>query len=329
LFNYLGPRKVALYPLGIAKEEGNIIDTIVYKRGDFIKTYHGPEYRISVRYALSESTSLKASYNKMRQYLHMLSNTTAISPTDIWKLSDVHIKPQIGDQVSVGLYKNFFSGTIETSVETYYKTMANFLDYKSGALLILNHHIETDIINAEGKAYGVEFMVKKLAGKLNGWMSYTYSRSLLRANDPVNAEVINRGEYYPSNFDKPHDFTFIGNYKFNRRLNVSLNFTYSTGRPITLPLAKYTQGGSQRIFYSDRNQYRIPDYYRADISMNIEGNHKVKKLAHSSWTIAVYNLTGRRNAYSVYFTSENGSIKGYKLSIFGMPIPTLTYNFRF
>jgi hypothetical protein len=172
-------------------------------------------------------------------------------------------------------------------------------------------------------------MVKKTAGKLNGWMSYTYSRSLLRANDPVNTEVINRGEYYPSNFDKPHDFTFIGNYKFNRRISVSLNFTYSTGRPITLPLAKYTQGGAQRIYYSDRNQYRIPDYYRADVSMNIEGSHKIKKLAHSSWTIAIYNLTGRRNAYSVYFSSEKGSIKGYKLSIFGMPIPTITYNFRF
>ncbi|MDO1450367.1 TonB-dependent receptor [Rhodocytophaga aerolata] len=329
LFNYLGPKNVAYYPIGIPKEEGNSIDTIAYTRGDFIKTYHGPEYRLSARYALNQSTSLKASYNKMRQYMHMLSNTTAISPTDIWKLSDVHVKPQIGDQVSVGLYKNFFSGAIETSVETYYKTMANFLDYKSGALLILNHHIETDIINAEGKAYGVEVMVKKPAGKLNGWMSYTYSRSLLRANDPVNAEVINQGEYYPSNFDKPHDFTFIGNYKFNRRINVSLNFTYSTGRPITLPLAKYSQGGAQRIYYSDRNQYRIPDYYRADVAMNIEGSHKIKKLAHSSWTISIYNVTGRRNAYSVYFTSERGSIKGYKLSIFGMPIPTVTYNFRF
>ncbi len=214
-------------------------------------------------------------------------------------------------------------------MEAYYKDIQHYLDYKSGAQLLLNHTIETDVINTEGKAYGVELMVKKLTGRVNGWISYTYSRTLLRVQDPISNEIINQGKYYPSNYDKPHDFTFIGNYRVNKRFNFSLNFTYSTGRPITLPLGKFDLADSKRVYYTERNQYRIPDYYRADFSMNIEGNHKIRKLAHSSWTIAVYNLTGRKNPYSVYFKAEGGAIKGYKLSIFGQPIPTITYNFKF
>jgi hypothetical protein len=259
----------------------------------------------------------------------MLSNTTAISPTDIWKLSDTHIKPQQGDQISLGLYKNFRNNAIETSVEIYNKNITNFLDYKSGAQLILNPHIETDVMSTEGKAYGVEVLIKKQTGKLNGWMAYTYSRTLLRVKDERAGEIINEGNWYPANFDKPHDFTLIGNYRFSHRFSTSLNFTYSTGRPVTLPLSYFDMGGSTRTYYSDRNAYRIPDYYRVDFSMNIEGNHKLKKLAHSSWTLAIYNLTGRKNVYSIYFKSENGRVNGYKLSIFGQPIPTITYNFRF
>ncbi|WP_234735379.1 TonB-dependent receptor [Tellurirhabdus bombi] len=329
MFNYLGPKDVFAYPAGVPRSEANIIDTLSYGKNKNIQTYHGPEYRFSARFALSPDASVKVSYNRMRQYIQMLSNTTAIAPTDIWKLSDPNIRPQVGDQYSVGLYKNLRSNTIELSVEGYYKSMQNILDYKSGAQLLLNHHIETDVVNAEGKAYGIELMLKKLSGRLNGWASYTYARTLLRANDPITSEVINKGEWYPSNYDKPHDFTIIGNYRINKRFSTSLNVTYSTGRPITLPLAIYNLGGSVRVFYSDRNQYRIPDYFRTDISLNIEGNHRVKKLAHSSWTVGVYNLTARRNAYSIYFKSEGGNVRGYKLSIFGQAIPTITYNFRF
>ncbi|RYU79587.1 TonB-dependent receptor [Hymenobacter persicinus] len=329
LFNALGPRDVYQYLPNATKSETTIIDTVSYQRRQVLATYHGPEYRLSGKYALSENSSVKASYNRTRQYINMLSNTTSMSPTDIWKLSDANIRPQIGDQVSVGYYRNFKSNTIETSVETYYKWMKDFVDYKSGATIILNHHIETDVVNAHGKAYGVEVMVKKLSGKVNGWVSYTYSRSLLQVNQGTPAEIINKGQYYPSNFDKPHDFTLIGNYRYSRRVSTSLNLTYSTGRPITLPLVKYTVGNATRVFYSDRNAYRVPDYYRADFALNIEGNHKIKKLAHGSWTLGVYNLTGRKNPFSVYFKSENGSINGYKLSIFGQPIPTVTYNFKF
>ena len=329
LFNYLGPKHIFKYAPGLPRQESNILGDDFYPTGKIIKTYGGPEYRASARYSLSENTSIKASYNSLRQYIHMLSNTTAISPTDIWKLSDPNIQPQLGSQVSVGFYKNFKSNTIETSVEVYYKWIQNYLDYKSGAVLIMNHHIETDVFATKGKSYGVEFLVKKATGKLNGWASYTFSRSLIRQNDPLAGELVNGGNYYPSNFDQPHNANMIGNYRITHRYSVSLNVTYSTGRPITLPVGVYDYAGSARLLYSDRNGYRIPDYFRTDFSMNIDGNHKVKQLTHNSWTFGVYNWTARKNAYSVYFISQNGTIKGYKLSIFGTAIPFITYNIRF
>jgi hypothetical protein len=265
----------------------------------------------------------------MRQYIQQISNTTAVTPTDIWKLSDSYIKPQIGDQYSVGYYKNWLGNLVETSVEAYYKTTENMLDYKNGAQLFLNHHIETDVLNGNGRSYGFELLIKKSLGKLNGWLSYTYSRSLIQTIGATTAETINNGKYYSSNYDKPHSVNFIGNYKFNRRINFSMNVVYSSGRPITLPIAIYQMDGSSRVYYSERNQFRIPDYFRVDVSFNIEGSHKIKKVAHSSWTFAVYNLLGRHNAYSVYFVNEGGTIKGYQLSIFAQPIPTITYNFKF
>ena len=329
LYQALGPRDVYRYAPGEARTENTIIDTVHYAAGKTLATYHGPEYRLSARYSLSDKTSVKASYTRTRQYISQLTSTASVSPTDIWKLSDANVRPQIGDQVSVGYYHNFKSNTIEASIETYYKSLRDFVDYKSGATLILNSHIETDIVNAQAKAYGVEVFVKKLTGKLNGWVSYTYSRSLVQVNAATTADMVNGGSYYPSNFDKPHDFTMVGNYRFSRRFSTSLNFTYSTGRPITLPLAEYYIANSLRVYYSDRNAYRVPDYYRVDLALNIEGSHKVRKLAHSSWTVGVYNLTGRHNPYSIYFKSVNGQIKGYQLSIFGQPIPTVTYNFKF
>jgi outer membrane receptor protein involved in Fe transport len=328
-YDYLGPRDVYNYVPGSPREVGSITDTVSYGPGKSIKTYQGPEYRIAARYVLSDNSSVKASYNTLRQYIHLLSNTAAISPTDIWKLSDPNIKPLTGDQISLGFYQNFKSNTIEASVELYYKHLYNYLDFKSGAQVLLNPHIETDILTTRGKAYGVEFMLKKLAGKLNGWVSYAYARTLLQADDPLAGQTINNGNWYPSNFDKPNNVNFVGNYKISHRFSISLNLTYSTGRPITLPVAIYYLAGSQRVYYSDRNEYRVPDYFRTDISMNIEGNHKIKKFKHSSWTLGIYNVTARQNPYSIYFVEENGVIKGYKLSIFGTAIPFVTYNFRF
>ncbi len=328
-FNYLGPNNIRTYGAGIPRTEENLLATVPYSRGEFIKNYGGPEYRLSMRYTFSESFSVKSGYNTQRQYIHSVSNITSMAPTDIWKLSDPNIKPQYGGQVSFGLFKNFKANTIETSVEVYYKKIYDYLDYKSGAQLIMNHHVETEVISTKGKAYGVEVMIKKLTGKINGWISYTWSRTLLKMDDPLAGELINNGNYYPANYDKPHDITLIGNYRVNHRFSISVNATYNTGRPITLPIGTFYYGSSLRTLYADRNAHRIPDYFRTDFSINLDGNHKVKQLSHNSWTIGVYNLTGRKNAYSVYFVSEGGIINGYKLSIFGSAIPYINFNIRF
>ncbi len=329
IFNYLGPHDTYDYVRGLPKEAATIVDTVSHGSGKIIKTYQGPEYRVSLRYALSTDASFKLGYNTLRQYIHQLSNTISISPTDIWKLSDANIKPQTGQQYSLGFYKNFHSNNIETSLEVYYKDLKNMIDYKSGATLLLNHHIETDIINSKGKAYGVELLIKKLSGKLNGWLSYTWSRTFLKTNDSLAGEKVNKGAYYPASYDKPNTVNFISNYQFSHRLSLSVNIVYSTGRPITLPIAVFYSNGAERLLYSDRNAYRIPDYFRTDLSVNLDGNYKLKQALHNSWSFGVYNLTARKNVYSAFFVTENGAVKGYQLSIFGTAIPFISYNFRF
>ncbi|HET8829918.1 MAG TPA: carboxypeptidase-like regulatory domain-containing protein [Pelobium sp.] len=328
-FTNLGPKRVYNYAPGLPVEQNNLLDSTFYKKGEVTQTYNGPEIRLSARYAITNSFAIKAGYNSMRQYIHLLSNTTAISPTDTWKLSDNNIKPQFGEQMSFGVYKNLNKNTIETSFEIYYKRIKNYLDYKSGAQLIMNGNIERDVLNVQGKAYGFEFSLKKPSGKLNGWLSYTYSRTFFKADDTNAGELINNGNYYPAGFDKPNDATLVANYKFSRRFSVSTNITYSTGRPITIPIGNFNYSGSERALYGSRNGYRIPNFFRADLSINIDGNHKVNQLAHNSWTFGVYNLTGRDNPYSTFFTSEQGRLRGYQLSIFGSAVPFVNYNIRF
>ncbi len=329
VYRFLGPKTVYNYPEGVPKSPTNALNATTYGSNEVIQTYHGPELRASLRYSLDFSSSIKAGYNRMRQYIHMLTNTAAISPTDTWKLSDTHILPQVGDQVSFGYYRNLKNNSIEASAEVFYKKVKDIIEYKGGAQLLLNKQIETDLINGQNKSYGLELLLRKKMGKLNGWISYTYSRSLNRVQGESLDETINNGEYFPSNYDKPHSLNIIANYKFSRRLSLSTNWVYSTGRPITYPVARYQLGNSERIFYSKRNEFRIPDYFRIDVSLQIEGNHKVDKPGHSSWALSVYNLLGRNNVYSIYFVSEGGKVQGYKLSVFGSAIPTVTYNFKF
>ncbi|MEZ4771603.1 MAG: TonB-dependent receptor [Bacteroidia bacterium] len=328
-FALLGPGEVYTYDENLPRETDFITDTTTYASGKIIKTYGGPELRISGRYKLKEELSVKFSYDQNRQYIHMLTNTVAISPTDTWRLSSPYLKPQIGNQFATGLYKNIPAQGLEFSVEVYYKILQNLPEYKAGADLVVNKVIETDIISAKGKSYGVELFLRKKSGKLNGWVSYTWSRTFVKADSPFPSERINNGRFYPSNFDRPHNLSVITNYKANRRLNVSLNFTYISGRPTTIPITQYQLSGASLPFFSERNKYRIPDYIRLDAGLNLEGNHKVNKLIHSSWSLSVYNVTGRNNAYSVFSTVTNGTISTYKLSVFSQAIPTLTYNFRF
>jgi len=328
-YSYLGPQTIYNYAPGGPLEAFTVVDSTYYGPGKTITTYQYPDYRVSARYILGDESSVKISYNSLHQFIHQITNTTAISPTDIWKLAGPHISPQAGQQLSLGYYRDFRSHTIETSVEVYYKKISGYLDYKSGATLVLNHHIEQDVLSTKGKAYGIEFLIKKTSGKLNGWVSYTFSRTFLQQSDSSQGQLVNDGQWYPANYDRPNIVNFVGNYQFNHRFSLSLDINYSTGRPITLPTAIYDLGGGERVYYSDRNAYRVPDYFRMDVSLNIEGNHRIKKFKHSSWSIGVYNVTGRNNPYSVYFVQENGVIKGYTLSIFGSPIPSITYNFKF
>jgi len=329
IFSALGPAEVYQYRAGAGRDQSTVTDTLSYGAGKIVKTYHAPEWRASVRYMLTNSTSVKASYNRTQQYIHMLSNTISVTPTNTWKLSDQAIKPQTCDQLSLGFYKNIRNNSIEVSVEVYYKKLRNIVDYKIGSELLLNENIEMDVLQGQGKAYGAEFLLRKKTGKLNGWVSYTYARTFIRLDGSQESERVNNGNYFPANYDKPHDFNLVSNYRITRRYSVSFNFVYSTGRPMTYPIGLYKLGNGYRIHYSDRNEYRIPDYVRLDLGFNIEGNHKVKKLAHSFWSISIYNVLGRNNPYSIFFTSDGEEIKAYKLSVFGAAIPTVTYNFSF
>jgi hypothetical protein len=328
LFSAFGPKTQNIFLPNTSRSLDNITDTIIYKKGQAFQFYPGLEFRLSARYIIAPDLSVKAGIQRNFQYLNMISNTASMAPTDIWKLSDSYIKPQRGDQYSMGIYKNFRAKAVETSLEVYYKSLKNILDYKGGADLLMNDHLETDILNCKGKAYGIEFMVKKQMGTVTGWISYTYSRSLLKIDGAFEDEKVNSGKYFPANFDKPHDLKIVSNIKLSRRLNFTTNLIYNTGRPITYPVAYFDFYNVARVYYSNRNEFRIPDYLRLDFSATLNGNLKARKLSHSSLTFTAYNVLGRKNPYSIFFKVEDGIVNGYQMSIFGRPIIMLTYSFR-
>jgi outer membrane receptor for ferrienterochelin and colicin len=329
MFNALGPRDVNIYDDGELPSEETLVETR-HETG-VIKTYHAPEIRLSARYALQENLSLKAGFNTMHQYIHKVSNTSIMSPTDIWKLSDLNIKPQNGWQVAAGIYHETNDKKYEFSAEVYYKHIGDYLNYRSSAVLLMNHHLETDVISTDGRAYGIELQAKKPIGKLNGWVSYTFSRSQLRQDDERVAMPLNNGEWYPSEYDRPHEVKAVLNYKFTERYSFSSNFNYATGRPTTVPAGKYYDSHNQKYmpYYTDRNTYRIPDYIRLDLAFNIEPTHKLTTFLHTSFSIGVYNALARKNAYNIYYVNEGNEIKGYKLSVFGTAIPYVSLNIRF
>ncbi len=329
MFNALGPRDVNVYSDGQLPSEGSLLETR-HETG-IIKTYHAPELRLSARYSLQENLSLKAGFNTMHQYIHKVSNTAIMSPTDIWKLSDLNIKPQNGWQAAAGIYHETAGKKYEFSAEVYYKHISDYLNYRSSAVLLMNHNLETDVISTKGQAYGLELQAKKPVGKVNGWVSYTYSRSLLRQDDKRVAMPLNNGEWYPAEYDRPHDVKAVLNYKLTERYSFSSNFNYATGRPTTLPAGKYfdSYNGRYMPYYTDRNTYRIPDYMRLDLAFNIEPTHRLTSFLHTSFSIGVYNALARKNVYNIYYVTEEEGIKGYKLSVFGTAIPFVSLNIRF
>ena len=329
MFNALGPRDVNIYSGSEPPSERTLLETR-HETG-IIKTYHAPEVRLSARYAIQDNLSLKAGFNTMHQYIHKVSNTSIMSPTDIWKLSDLNIKPQNGWQAAAGIYYETAGKDYEFSAEVYYKHISDYLNYRSSAVLLMNPHLETDVISTKGKAYGIEFQAKKPLGKINGWINYTFSRSLLRQDDRGVAMPLNNGDWYPSEYDRPHEVKAVLNYKFTERYSLSSNFNYATGRPTTLPVGIYYNVHNEKYvpYYTDRNTYRIPDYMRLDLAFNIEPTHKLTSFLHSSFSIGVYNALARKNAYSIYYVTEGGRVKGYKLSVFGTAIPYVSLNIRF
>ena len=294
------------------------------------------EPRLSLRYTLDDVSSLKLNYNRISQFINLISNTTVMSPTDVYKLSSPNTKPVLCDQVALGYFRNFNHNALEASAEIYYKKLQNILEYKDGAELLMNDNLESDLLNASGYNYGVELSLKKNTGRLTGWANYTYSRSLRHTTSDLKPDQINGNRYFASGSDQPHNVVLVGNYHLTRRWMASATFNYSTGRPVTLPELKYEFNGKQYIYYSDRNKYRLPDYHRLDIAFTHDENLKLKRNWKGSWTIAILNLYAQKNPYSVFYKSTAGlethfrnTVNLYKMYIIEKPIPTITYNFTF
>lgn len=329
-FARIGRGTVYKYDANKPLETRNIIDSTQYSNGQVLKFYHGPEPRLSFRYALDQNSSLKLSYNRMHQFVHLVTNTAAITPVDVWQSSNTFFKPQVADQVSIGYFRSINTNTYELNADLYYKRIENILDFKDGAQLILNDKPETALLKGIANSYGLEFSITKLRGRMQGTLNYTYSRSLRIVNGSYDIEKINQGKVYPSNYDQPNIVNFNWRYAISRRHFFTGNFTYHTGRPISLPQSVYYVDRLAVSDFPERNTFRLPDYHRLDLAFIIEGNHKRKKLWDGTWAISVYNVYGRQNAYSVFFKeNKNGALTPYVLSIVGSAIPTLSYSFKF
>jgi len=327
-YTFLGPTEVRTYIPGLPLDDENVSGTEVFGANEPVAFYSGPEFRSALNYKASDNTSFKLSYTQMRQYFLMLSNTISISPTDQWKLADYHIVPPQSRQVSGGVYHIGTNKGLTTSLELYYKKARDVVDYKDGADFISTPYTETLVLQGTQESYGMELLIEKGKGKLNGWISYTLSRSIMQFDGDNPEDMINNGNPYPSNHDRPHVLNVIANYKFNRRFTLASNVVYMTGKPVTFPSSLYFIDDIAYLDYYARNQFRVPDYFRIDLSLTIEGNLKSKKLFHSTWSFNVYNLLGRNNPQSLYFEPNEYFINGYSFSVIGVPIATVTWNIK-
>ena len=312
-------------------EKADPIDVQTFNRSDVIKSFINLEPRFSVAYQLNESSSLKGSYNRMTQYLHLLSNTSSPTPLDVWAPSGKYIQPQLLDQVALGYFKSFNENTYSLEVETFYKTIQNRIDYIDGANLIANNAIEQVILNGEAQAYGLEILLRKNEGKIRGWLSYTLSRSEQRTPGRTPEEPgINNGNWYSTPWDKTHDISLTGSYDLTDKWTFASNFLYQTGIPATFPNGQYSYNGVVVPTYEARNSSRLPAYHRLDISAIYTPKPNSTKRFRSEWVFGIYNVYNRMNAASISFrqNTQTGINEAVKLSIFGI-VPSVTYNFRF
>ena len=301
-------------------------DTLNYNAGELIEFQHGFEPRISIRYKMDPTMSIKASYYKTYQYIHLISNTTSPSPLDYWLTGGPNLEPEIGDQITLGIFKNFSDNIYEVSTEAYYKNVKNTIDYIEGAEVKLSESIEGNLIQGKGIAYGIEVLARKNVGQVNGWLSYTFSRSMLEFNSAYDVLTLNEGKLYPSQYDQPHNLSVVLNYQAGKIITLSANFSYATGRPITIPVSKYSYAGYPTVnSFSQRNEFRVTDYRRLDISATLRGEHPEKRF-QGEWVLSIFNVLGRNNVYAVTF-DQYGRAK--KVSVIGNMFPSLTYNFKF
>jgi len=331
-FTQVGPGDIVTYDLA-----GQATDTTTYGNWEKVQTYWGLSPRFSSSFKLDENSSVKAGYSRTVQYLHLISNSTAASPTDVWLPSSVNIKPQIADQYSIGYFRNFLDNALEMSAEIYYKDMQNVIDYRDGAEVTLNPSVEGELLFGDGRAYGIELLMKKRRGKFTGWVSYTLSRTEKRFTE------LNTNNWFPAKQDRTHDISIVGIYNVSKQLTFSASWVYYTGNAVTFPSGKYEIDGQVVNYYTERNGYRMPDYHRLDLGCTF--NHKdykevkdpdtgemkqIPKKWLSSWNFSVYNAYARENAYSITFqqNEETGQTEAVQLALFKI-IPSITYSFKF
>ena len=336
-FDHIGPGEEYSY----ADDLTTVLDTTSYEFGELIQHYGGLEPRLAARLLLTEKSSLKASYMRTRQYLHLVSNSTASFPWDVWIPSSRHIEPQIADQVAAGYFRNLADNQVETSVELYYKDMRGQIDFKNGAALFLNPTLETEVLRGAGWSYGAEFLVRKTGGKLTGWGGYTLSRTQRQIDG------INDGNPYSANSDRRHDLSVVASWQATKRVNAGMTFVLASGAPVTLPVGSYELDSNLIPLYGARNADRMPTYHRLDLSVTIDGKSREiaegKRKLESSWNFSVYNAYGRRNAFSYDFREETVErpVEGqpgvteqvqvrraYKIFLFRW-VPSITWNFNF
>ncbi len=323
LFQAMGPATVFQYEDPLNPTTTTIIGS--EEQTGTLATYSTPEPRVSARLKLTESASLKAGYSRTSQYFNQIFNSDSPTPTSQWQLSNAYILPNKSNNYSVGVFKNLQNNDWETSFEVYYRDIDRLFDYRDFARLVANDHIETELLPGIGETYGAEVSIKKKTGELNGWLSYTYAKSQKKIVG------INDGDWYPSNFDSPHNMSVVLNYNPTQRHTISVNFNYATGRPTTPPIGNFeTSSGLVVPIYSDRNQIRIPDYHRLDIAYTIGRGYKKNAKFRTSWTLSLYNVYGRKNAFSVYFTQGAFQrAQANRLAVLGAAFPSLTFNFEF
>ncbi|MCX6229636.1 MAG: hypothetical protein NTV75_10800, partial [Bacteroidia bacterium] len=302
---------------------GNIASTNEYSSGKFVKSYLNLEPRLSINYILNAENSIKTSYARNVQNLHLLSNSTSGNPTDLWIPSSNNVRPELADQFSTGYYRNFKENLYEFSAEVYYKKLMNQIDYKNGAELNFNENVESQILFGNGRAYGLELYLKKKQGRLNGWISYTLSRTERKFDG------VNRGAYYPAKQDRTHDISIVGLYELNKRWSLSATWVYYTGNAVTFPSGKYVLDGKTMFYYKDRNANRMPDYHRLDLGATWIRKRTAK--FESSWTFSLYNAYGHDNPYTITFQdSKTDPTKTdvIQTTLFKL-VPSFTYNFKF